>query len=213
MRSKLLRTTAVALLGFGLAGAPLSLAQSMDPATNQTAPAATPGSPQTPPEGGITGGAPANDALPTAPSPDATALPAAPGADPAASPASTASNMQPAGTVRAKDMTGASVQSSQGEDLATLSDLVVDPDGRVTGAILTVGGVLGVGGKEVIVPWEELTVGSDGATITIAMSQQQLDKAPAFQPLPKEAESTSVAPTPGTGNGPSVAPTPTGTEQ
>lgn len=194
MRSKLLRTTAVAVVGLSLAAAPAALAQSMDGTANEAAPTGAAPAPTTPPEGGIDeGAAPPNDAIPpatTAPAPDAAA------ANPAKPPADTAGNMQPAGTVLSEDMTGSTVQSTQGEDLAVLSDLVVAPEGQVRGAILTVGGVLGVGGKEVLVPWQDLTVGSDGETITLAMSAQQLDQMPAFQPLPKESEASDATPAP-----------------
>jgi len=199
MRSKLLRTTTIAVIGVALAGTPAVFAQSTGATPNDAAPTQAAPSTTVPPEGGIDEGmTPPNDALapaPTPAAPDAGTSAAAP-AEPAPSSASVETNMQPAGTVLSEDIKGAAVQTTRGEDLAVLSDLVVAPAGRVTGAILTVGGVLGVGGKEVIVPWEKLTVGSDGETITLAMSEQQLEQLPAFQPLPKEADASSAAPAP-----------------
>lgn len=190
MSSKLLRTTAIALVGFGLATAPAAFAQTTtDPAQTPMDAAPAPGG-DTLPGTPSTGAAPAEKISPDPVQDNAAAAPAMPDT------ATVTSNMQPTGTVLAEDLKSAKVTSPAGEDIASVSDLVVEPTGAIKGAVLSVGGVLGVGGKEILVPWEEITVGADGETLVLAMSEQQIEAMPAFQPLPKEEDTTSAVPAP-----------------
>jgi sporulation protein YlmC with PRC-barrel domain len=70
---------------------------------------------------------------------------------------------------RATALTGLAVYNLQGQDLGTISDLLVDPQGRVTTAVLSVGGFLGIGGRLVGVPFERLRFlfrAADGSYVT-----------------------------------------------
>jgi hypothetical protein len=61
---------------------------------------------------------------------------------------------------------------------------VLDPNGGAEAAVIGVGGFLGVGEKNVAVPFKQLQVKSkdDGEvdTIQLSMTKDQLEKAPAF---------------------------------
>lgn len=206
MRSSLLRTTAAATLGFALLGAPYAFAQATTTPTNQTDTQAAPTTPAQPaPDASNDGMAPPVNSAPPSE--------IAPAGDSAANTATgtmtVTGNMQPAGTLLGEDVKGADVVGPDGEDVASLSDVLVVPDdGRIIGAVLNVGGVLGVGGKDVLVSWDDITVGADGETLTIAMTSDQLDSMPAFQPLPKadEAATTEPTPAPATGTAAPAAP-------
>jgi sporulation protein YlmC with PRC-barrel domain len=222
MRNALLRTTSIAMLGFGLAAAPLAFAQ--DATQPSTPPAATAPAPST-------GTAPApNETVPEKMAPtgsdmnsgsDMSApMDSTDATDPAKtdtmdSAATTAPAMetervtivggtQPAGTVLATDLQGEPVENSAGEDLATLDDFVIDDEGRIVGAVVSFGGFLGMGEKQVLLPWEELTIDGDDARVVLGMSAEQIEALPAFEPVEREdatavnAPATTTAPAPAT---------------
>jgi sporulation protein YlmC with PRC-barrel domain len=86
--------------------------------------------------------------------------------------------------VYASKLIGASVKSTQGENLGKIDELVIDPhDARIKAAVVSVGGVLGLGAKSVAIPWDKMTMGTgaDRDTIIVAMGKDELEKAPGWQ--------------------------------
>ena len=84
----------------------------------------------------------------------------------------------------ASKIIGASVKNSQGESLGKIDELVIDPqDARIKAAVVSVGGVLGIGAKSVAVPWDKITMGSgaDRDTVVVAMGKEELEQAPGWQ--------------------------------
>jgi hypothetical protein len=65
------------------------------------------------------------------------------------------------------------------ERIATISEVTGTP-GQMREAILYTGGILGVGGKEVALPLEKLSVASDGKLV-LAMTQDQLKLLPKYR--------------------------------
>ena len=55
---------------------------------------------------------------------------------------------------RASKLIGATVVNSKDEKIGTIDDLVVNPDDRVTYAVVSVGGFLGIGNHLVAVPFQ-----------------------------------------------------------
>jgi sporulation protein YlmC with PRC-barrel domain len=79
---------------------------------------------------------------------------------------------------------GASVKNTQGDNLGKIDELVIDPqNARIKAAIVSVGGVLGLGAKSVSIPWDRMTMGTgpDRDTIIVAMAKEDLEKAPGWQ--------------------------------
>lgn len=74
-----------------------------------------------------------------------------------------ADTMQHADEYLGEDIIGARVHNQQGENIGSVTNLVIDKDGQVKSAILSVGGFLGIGDKHVAVPWKEIQVRSDKA--------------------------------------------------
>jgi sporulation protein YlmC with PRC-barrel domain len=67
--------------------------------------------------------------------------------------------------VRVRDMIGLSVYNPSQEKLGKIEDLVMDHStGRIRYAVLSFGGVLGVGDKLFAVPWHDLKLVSKGTT-------------------------------------------------
>jgi sporulation protein YlmC with PRC-barrel domain len=79
---------------------------------------------------------------------------------------------------------GASVKNAQGESLGKIDELVIDPhDAKIKAAVVSVGGVLGLGAKSVAIPWDKMSMGSgaDRDTVLVAMGKEELERAPGWQ--------------------------------
>lgn len=86
--------------------------------------------------------------------------------------------------VYASKLIGASVKNSQGDTLGKIDELVIDPhDARIKAAVVSVGGVLGIGAKSVAIPWNQLMMGSgsDRDAVVVAMGKEELEQAPNWQ--------------------------------
>jgi sporulation protein YlmC with PRC-barrel domain len=82
-------------------------------------------------------------------------------------------------SARASKLIGSTVYSA-GENVGKIDDILIDREhAAVTGAILSVGGFLGVGEKRIAVPITEIKIGNE-AKFTINMSKDDLKNAPAF---------------------------------
>jgi len=91
-----------------------------------------------------------------------------------------------------RDLVGAAVKNPQGEELGEIQELLIDPQsGRISVAVLSVGGVLGVGAKRVAISWATLEQGLGGEELVAALSKEQLQNAPSFE----EANPQQSAPT------------------
>lgn len=90
----------------------------------------------------------------------ATATPAAPAAG---KPATIAA----ATPVTGNTLIGAVVHNMQDEKIGTVDDLLVGTDGKISSAVVSVGGFLGMGTRHVIMDWSALTVQRDRNTLVI----------------------------------------------
>jgi sporulation protein YlmC with PRC-barrel domain len=80
--------------------------------------------------------------------------------------------------VSGSTLIGTTVKTVQGEDLGKIKDLMIDAhSGRVTGAMLAVGGTLGMGSKVVQIPWEALKLGLGKQELVVEMEKDQLQTA------------------------------------
>jgi len=102
--------------------------------------------------GAQTPNAPAPPASPPAAQPEAAAKPPAPPAD---------KFRAKTGELRAAVLIGATVVNDQKQAIGTLSDILLDQNAKVTSAVLSVGGFLGVGSRLVVVPFADLHIEPD----------------------------------------------------
>ncbi|WP_265502533.1 PRC-barrel domain-containing protein [Paracoccus beibuensis] len=99
----------------------------------------------------------------------------------AASAAEKVEQQQAANEWRVDWITGTTVTSPTDENIGSISDLIVDGDtGEMKAAIIGVGGFLGIGEKQIALPWEELTVNSDAQEITSDLTQEEAEAAPEY---------------------------------
>ncbi len=85
--------------------------------------------------------------------------------------------------LHAADVVGADVRNMQNEDLGEIQDVVMDPQsGEMSYAILAHGGFLGLGEKQIAVPWQQLKVTDSAETpvFVLNISDETLDEAPSF---------------------------------
>jgi sporulation protein YlmC with PRC-barrel domain len=135
---------------------------------SQQPPVVTP----TPPASDQSGGTNSSTA---APAPAAEAAPANP------PPSDAVISAQSDGEVRADQIIGMTVYNAQGEKVGTVHDILLDKEGKATGVVLSVGGVLGVGAKSVGLTWKEIDVKPDQQQVQISYTKDQLEAAPDFK--------------------------------
>ncbi len=81
----------------------------------------------------------------------------------------------------AKSLIGTEVVNLQGEKLGKLEELMIDlASGRIGYAVLSFGGVLGIGDKLFAVPWASLQVDETREQIVMNAHKDLLEKAPGF---------------------------------
>ncbi|MDX6750922.1 PRC-barrel domain-containing protein [Geminicoccaceae bacterium 1502E] len=81
----------------------------------------------------------------------------------------------------ASDIMDRRVVGADDGKIGEITDLLLDNDRRVVGAVVAVGGFLGIGEKRVAIPWEEFQEGAEGDTYILSMTKEQLEQAPAFK--------------------------------
>ena len=80
----------------------------------------------------------------------------------------------------ASNLIGATVKSTQGQNIGEVTDLVVNDKNDVIAAVVAVGGVLGVGQKKIGVRYQDFEVAPDGRTLYLNMNEEQLQQQPPF---------------------------------
>lgn len=157
MMKRIALLTTVAALAVG----PVALSSALaEDATQATPPATTD---TAPPTSGDSVGSVAAE-VPVAPPPSEAVIPA-----------------QRANEVRAETLIGATVFSPEGDKVGTVKDILFDTNGKATGLVLSVGGIMGLGAKSVGLTWEEVDVQPEPKLLQIKYSEDQLEAAPAFK--------------------------------
>jgi sporulation protein YlmC with PRC-barrel domain len=85
--------------------------------------------------------------------------------------------------VAKKSILGAKVINAAREDLGSIEDIVIDTrDNRVAYAILSFGGILGMGDKHFAIPWEALSFDASEKIAVLNIDKDRLSNAPGFEP-------------------------------
>lgn len=78
-----------------------------------------------------------------------------------------------------QDIIGKTVMSEDNQKLGEVKALVIDVKaGRVTYAILSLGGFLGINQKQFAIPWQALSPHPEEAALVLAVDVAMLEKAP-----------------------------------
>jgi sporulation protein YlmC with PRC-barrel domain len=134
--------------------------------------AQTPVAPLTPPDSGTPSPNPQSNNLPSPP--------LSPGAPASGSFVASQQGTQSLGS----EIRGRDVYDTSNQRIGDVSDLVVEADGRVSAIVIGVGGFLGIGTKDVAVPYRDLKNGNrEGKAIFVLNhTREELKNAPAFAP-------------------------------
>jgi sporulation protein YlmC with PRC-barrel domain len=74
------------------------------------------------------------------------------------------------------------VRNSAGEDLGKVEDIAIDPaSGAIQYAILSFGGVLGMGDKLFPIPWSAIRMSPSGDHLLVDIDKETLRRAPSFE--------------------------------
>jgi sporulation protein YlmC with PRC-barrel domain len=90
---------------------------------------------------------------------------------------------QSADQLMASKLKGANVYGSDDQKIGDVSDLMFSKDGKLEAYILSVGGFLGVGAKEVALQPTQIQLSQDKGDwkLTVSMTKDQLAQAPNFE--------------------------------
>ena len=136
-----------------------------------------------------------------------TGAPPAPSAAPAASSemgsaANTITAQKPDEWLATK-LRGTSVLGSDGVKIGSVDDILLDRNGSIKALVIGVGGFLGIGAKDVAIPFKQFQVvpGTEGKSdvLTLSMTKDQLADAQDFKPY--EPPRPAVTPGPAAGGG------------
>jgi sporulation protein YlmC with PRC-barrel domain len=78
-------------------------------------------------------------------------------------------------------LAGDKVKNAAGENLGKIDELMIDiPSGRVAYAVLSFGGLLGMGSKLFAIPWSALALDEDEKQFVLNVDKATLESAPGF---------------------------------
>src|ERR1700678_1047161 len=79
-----------------------------------------------------------------------------------------------------KDIIGTKVVNPQNEDLGKIEDLIVDSSGRISYAVLSFGGFLGLGDKDFAIPFNAFAFDAANSSAVLTCDKSLLKTAPGF---------------------------------
>lgn len=94
-----------------------------------------------------------------------------------------ADSTQAADEFRTSKLVGSKVYNNANENIGSIEDIILKPDGSMDEVVLSVGGFLGIGEKYVAVPFSDLRIARDGSSLKITSSgtKESLKGLPDYQ--------------------------------
>jgi len=85
--------------------------------------------------------------------------------------------------VEASSLIGADVQTTTGESIGSIDEIVLGGNGEVEGVVIDVGGFLGMGSDPVLLSWNDLTLQRDGDSVVAvtSMTAEQLEALTSYE--------------------------------
>ena len=105
--------------------------------------------------------------------------PSAPATPPAA--AATTTPMAVPQAADAKKLIGRNIKNADGESIGEIKSIYLTKDGKVDSVMVSVGGFLGVGDREVRIAWSDLKIADNGEKVTVDMTKDQLKAKPEYR--------------------------------
>ncbi|KPP97641.1 PRC-barrel domain-containing protein [Marinobacter sp. HL-58] len=94
----------------------------------------------------------------------------------------------PAGGIQASDLISAEIRTNDEEEVGSVTDLIIDKDGKVAAVVVGVGGFLGLAEKDVAIGWDDVTMSratddSEELDLRINMTRDDLNAAPSYEDM------------------------------
>jgi sporulation protein YlmC with PRC-barrel domain len=81
----------------------------------------------------------------------------------------------------ASTLNGDRVLSAEGDEVGKIKDIMLDvQSGRIAYAVMSSGGVLGIGDKLLAIPWNALTLDAEHKCFVLALPAERVKNAPGF---------------------------------
>jgi sporulation protein YlmC with PRC-barrel domain len=93
--------------------------------------------------------------------------------------------------IDANKLIGRNIKNPAGETVGDINSVAIDKDGKIHAVIVGVGGFLGMGEKNVALPWDSLTVSNNGENVVANVTKDQLKALPEHK-FPQSARSGTV---------------------
>lgn len=96
--------------------------------------------------------------------------------------------------------------TADAKEIGKVTDLILNADHKLIGIVVGVGGFLGMGRKDVGIPWSEVgQVNPEAKTLQVKLTKEQLEGAPAFTTIEEQANDRHAARPPGSTGAPAHA--------
>jgi sporulation protein YlmC with PRC-barrel domain len=101
----------------------------------------------------------------------------------ASPPASTTidSKMAPSATADTRKLIGRNIKNAEGETIGEIKSIYINKDGKVDSVMVSVGGFLGVGDREVRIAWSDLKITDNGEKVMVNMTKDELKAKPEYR--------------------------------
>jgi sporulation protein YlmC with PRC-barrel domain len=80
-----------------------------------------------------------------------------------------------------RKLIGRNVQNAQNETIGEIRSVYIGPDGKVDSLIVAVGGILGVGEREVRLAWSDLRVSDNSEKVVLNITKDELKTKPEYK--------------------------------
>jgi sporulation protein YlmC with PRC-barrel domain len=80
-----------------------------------------------------------------------------------------------------RKLIGRNVQNAQNETIGEIRSVYIGPDGKVDSLIVAVGGILGVGEREVRLAWSDLRVSDNSEKVVLNITKDELKAKPEYK--------------------------------
>ena len=102
----------------------------------------------------------------------------------AASPPASATvdaKMAPSATADTRKLIGRNIKNAEGDTIGEIKSIYLNKDGKVDSVMVSVGGFLGVGDREVRIAWSDLKITDNGEKVTVNMTKDELKAKPEYK--------------------------------
>lgn len=91
------------------------------------------------------------------------------------------SKMAPSATADTRKLIGRNIQNAEGETIGEIKSIYINKDGKVDSVMVSVGGFLGVGDREVRIAWSDLKITDNGEKVMVNMTKDELKAKPEYK--------------------------------